>query len=413
MKRASSSLNFSPNFSLVLPTPSTTPRTSTSAPNPTEPTYPQIPPSTLFLPPPFTPADPIFVHLSSHAQTVSDNARLQAQAELDTFMRRKVEEVAELDRRLRKEVDALWATWRSSWNEVVAPTLSPEQRRSNLNGPSPIAAPASSDSTQPSTAPALTNGSSFKPIAPISIRGGFDAIKDQRVSSEDEDEEEGSPRQPSTLSRITNSDTAGTSSSLSVISHPHQTPDASDSRLGRSPRMPLPRRSSGGISSSLSRTPAGEFSHAPSPLALSPRPMGRILYGDTTDESRAIAASYQIRMGDHMAPAQAAQLARMGVPATYDQEVEEEQELAENPPANLTTPSQSRGTSVVRLDNTEPITPLPPTQKASSNAPQSPVSPKSPGAKKHVSFRAMEKVPEQTSKREPKVSTSRNDEREP
>ncbi|KAF9519556.1 hypothetical protein BS47DRAFT_1155855 [Hydnum rufescens UP504] len=111
---------WSSHFGLVLPDPVESMITS-SAPAVLPPVFPQLPESSpIFLPYPYTPADPVFLHLSAWAQNVSDNARNRAQAELNEFAQRKFDEFTELDRNLRREVDLIWANWRAAWQSQTA-----------------------------------------------------------------------------------------------------------------------------------------------------------------------------------------------------------------------------------------------------------------------------------------------------
>lgn len=54
----------------------------------------------------------MFSYLSSFAQRRSDSARAQVQDELDAFTQQKLEEVQNIDRTLRNEVNTLWSNWR-------------------------------------------------------------------------------------------------------------------------------------------------------------------------------------------------------------------------------------------------------------------------------------------------------------
>jgi hypothetical protein len=365
--RAVNSLEWSPNFSLVLPHPSDTPHVS-AAPPVNDPVYPKMPPLTpLFLPPPFTPADPIFGHLSSYVQSISDNARGQAQAELDAFMRKKIEESVELDRRLRQEVDLLWASWRSAWQEIVAPVLTPEQRSSNLHGPSLPGISSNGAGHLQASSETQSQSQSRRFRAAISIRDDFELITHSPVTPD------ASLSTPHTPARSPPAQPTSLLSEARLPSPPselHNLPEEPSSR-SRSPRMLLRRLSSdakiGSPSASPYDRPHSRSKHR-SPSG------GRLLVNEAADESRVIAASFQIMMSDTMAPARAAYLARLGLPSTYD--VEEEQ---------------------AREDMSH-LTPATSSSKVNSGT-QSPKTPKSPGHKKTVSFQATDSSPKRGNKR--------------
>jgi len=360
----------------VLPHPSGTPHVS-AAPPVIDPIYPKMSSSTpLFLPPPFTPADPIFAYLSSFAQSLSDSARRQAQAELDTFMGRKIEGSLELDRRLRHEVDLLWANWRNAWQDMMA---SPEQRSSNLYGPllsgiSSNGTPGLLQAAGPSTSQTGSESRSFRPVVPI--RDDFESITQLTVAPDASLSTPHTPVGSPPAQHTSLLSQARTTSS--PLSKPHNLPDEPSSR-SRSPRMLLRRLSSdakdvavGSLSTSpYDRPHSRSRSRCRSPSGSG----GRLLVDAAADESRVIAASFQIMMSDTMAPARAAYLARRGLPTTYD----EEEEQAQEDMSHL-TPASGSGS------------------KANST-PQSPRTPKSPGQKKTVSFQATDDLPKRNSKR--------------
>ena len=369
MDRAANSLEWSPNFSLVLPHPSDAPHVS-SAPPVSDPVYPQMPPPTpLFLPPPFTPADPIFAHLSSYTQSISDNARAQAQTELDAFMRKKIQDSVKLDQRLRREVDLLWASWRTAWQEIVAPVLTPEQRGSNLYGPSRPGISSNDTGDLQANSEAQAQSQSRRLRAAISIRDDFELITHSPVTP---DASLSTPHTPVRSPPPQSTSLLSEARIPSPFSEPHNLPEDRPSR-SRSPRMLLRRLSDAKIGS----LPAAPYdrpysrSHHRSPSG------GRLLVNAAADESRVIAASFQIMMSDSMAPARAAYLTRMGLPSTYDVEEEQAQEEMSHLAGANGTASSSRVNSGT----------------------QTPKTPKSPGQKKTVSFQATDSSPKHGNKR--------------
>jgi hypothetical protein len=66
----------------------------------------------IFLPPPFTPSHPVFVHLSALASNMSQALRTDAEAYLAELTKRKVDEIEKTEAELRKHVEALWRSFR-------------------------------------------------------------------------------------------------------------------------------------------------------------------------------------------------------------------------------------------------------------------------------------------------------------
>ena len=300
---------WSPHFNLALPEPVESMITS-AAPSMPPPVFPQLPEtSPIFLPYPYTPADPVFIHLSSWAQNVSDNARTRAQAELNEFAQRKFDEFTELDRYLRFEVDLLWANWRSAWQSQTAFKTSRADR--------------------PNSSSSAPHRSPREPA--VSIKD-FNSI----------------PSSPSGRNATSSRPTSRVISSSSLLS-------SSLGQLSPTPEQPphhsLPRDAPGSSTYSppdpSSGPPSGPRGIGIRPRqSRSPRSSTRLLPQDTADESRAVAASFQIMMSDTMAGSRAAHLARVGLPATYTEEeetvpeedtslsIEDPEESAFNPPAS-------------------------------------------------------------------------------
>ena len=336
----------------------------------------------LFLPPPFTPADPIFAHLSSFAQSISDSALRQAQAELDAFMARKIEESLELDRRLRHEVDLLWASWRNAWQDIVAPELTPEQRSSNIYGPLLSGISSNGTGVLQANSETQTQSESRRFPTAVSIRDDFEAITHLTVPP---DASLSTPHTPPRSSSLQPTSLLSEARTSSPLSEPLNLPDDPPSR-SRSPLMLLRRLSSEAENGTFS--PPYDRTH-PRPKYCSPS-SGRLLVDAVAGESRAIAASFQIMMSDTMAPARAAHLARLGLPSTYD----EEEEQARDDMSHLTSADRTASSSKV------------------NSTPQSPRTPKSPGHKKTVSFQATDGSPKRGGKRSSLTPPQRSGESE-
>ncbi|KDQ20592.1 hypothetical protein BOTBODRAFT_40719 [Botryobasidium botryosum FD-172 SS1] len=118
--RAIESPQFTPRFHLRLPEPLgvvtsySSPEVSDVAP-PINPVFPTLPP--MFLSPPFTPSHPVFLYLAKRANESSDALRIKAQAELEDWTRRKMEEIQAAESVVRNEVDLLWTLWKEAWQE--------------------------------------------------------------------------------------------------------------------------------------------------------------------------------------------------------------------------------------------------------------------------------------------------------
>lgn len=391
LDKATHSSQWSPNFSIVLPQEHGAPHTGVSdAPPVSEPVYPQIPISEpLFLPAPYTPADPVFAHLSATAQAVSEDARRNIQAELDAFTRKKFEEALELDRRLRSEVDLLWATWNRAWKQEVEPALTPLQRRTS--------GPSASGTSSYSQLPSLLHAR--RPEPAVTIRDDFDSLPTTPAP-------EAGPSNPRSPTRSPRPGLPGSLISFSRLASglPLTSTQTSPPPKPTSARQPLPRPSdlpngnTNGASSPSSlggepSTPTARFSigdRAPRSYSKSGTHDGRLLVDVNAEESRAISASFKIMSGDLMKPARMVRLANRGVSATFDPEaVEEEEQEDEVEEAPVVPRKPVARTPTPPLDNP----PVPVT-------PKSPLSPKSA---KRVTFI---EVPEKPRTESP----SRNDE---
>ncbi|KAJ7129223.1 hypothetical protein C8R44DRAFT_872515 [Mycena epipterygia] len=106
--RAEASPQYSALFSLAIPIVSSPPR----SPEPIvedgqQTTYlAHLPP--LFLPPPFTPAHPVFVHLASLAQAESEAQRAAVESYMAEVMRAKSAQLAHTESLLRRQVQTVW-----------------------------------------------------------------------------------------------------------------------------------------------------------------------------------------------------------------------------------------------------------------------------------------------------------------
>lgn len=310
----------------------------------------------MFLLPPNSPADSAFEYLNSVARQRSDSARAKAQGEVDAFTKRKLAEIQELDRTLRREVNLLWSNWHD---------LASHQYEDRTLDELDSRAPQTPKSPSPS----------HRPDTRVTIRDNFDNIARPPLSNSHVAQED---RQPTPTAPMYGSLLTNSRSSVpdEIANSLYQPPSRS-----RSPRQAPERLGS----SDASRYDTTAQHHGASTSgSRSPMPVnddsGRRLTVKSAgplDDSRAVAASFQIMMSDNMAPARAAHLQKLGLPSTYEgdgvDEPEEtlETEEAQDTIASLPSPSI-------------PQQPRTPTRKGNSTSFKTPKSPGS--AKKSVSF---------------------------
>ncbi|KAJ7639357.1 hypothetical protein FB45DRAFT_905382 [Roridomyces roridus] len=134
--RSEKSPQYSPIFSIAIPTapsPPPSPQPTTIEDGPQVSYLADLPP--LFLPPPFTPAHPVFVHLSSLAKAESDAQRAAVESYVANVMRAKSAELAQSESRLRHQVETVWRQFRQGLESVehsdsAAALASPRSPRS-------------------------------------------------------------------------------------------------------------------------------------------------------------------------------------------------------------------------------------------------------------------------------------------
>jgi len=155
LDKSTSSENYSPVFSVVLPTKHPGSPATIAPPE----TF-SIPPLTsalppLFLAPPFTPSHPVFHMFSKHATKASDDLRHKIDLELQALVAQKIQELATKEKELKKDVDQLWKKWRDAWKAVGAVVEAPVHRRRESGQHVPVikefnpAPPSANDSSRP------------------------------------------------------------------------------------------------------------------------------------------------------------------------------------------------------------------------------------------------------------------------
>ncbi|KAF8338962.1 uncharacterized protein EI90DRAFT_2432871 [Cantharellus anzutake] len=267
------SAEWSPYFRLVLPNPLPNSIQST-APTLVPPLVLQFPePSPMFLPPPYTPSDSTFVHLSTCAQAVSDEARRKVQGEINDFAKKKFDEFKELDAKLRREVDLIWSYWRSGWLEHTNLSNHRGPDRSGMHR-APGLIPKINEFTEPSVH-----------IDPRVLHATSATGLSKGVAS-------------SLLSDNLFSHLASMSSSLPQPSTTHRDSIQSTSTV---PPPGVEAVGSAGSSSAVRPTDSRRK---------------RLLPQDASNESRAVAASHQIRMFDNVSGSDTALLSLLGISTT-------------------------------------------------------------------------------------------------
>lgn len=244
----------------------------------------------------------------------------------------------------------LWSRWRDAWHQHVDPTISAQ------------ATPDTPEARKPQTRPRKS-----EPI--VTIKDDFDSIPSSPITQTPQYQRQPTSPPPVYGSLLTNSRIPAMEGGLHSPYEP--------SSRSRSPRQLLARLDSADSSrfntSPVQGTPNASGSRSPLPLSQG----GRLLVESTgpLDESRAVAASFQIMMSDSMAPARAAYLSKLGVSSTYEGDEKEESGGLELADVMDSEPSVA-----------PPLTPQQP-RTPSRKTTASPKSPKSPtNGRKTVTF---------------------------
>ncbi|KAJ7498470.1 hypothetical protein FB451DRAFT_1384279 [Mycena latifolia] len=116
--RAEASPQYSALFSLAIPIAASPPATPQPASEDAPPVSYLTHLSPLFLPPPFTPAHPVFVHLASLAKAESDAQRAAVEAYMAEVMRTKTAQLANTEALLRQQVETVWRKFREGLQSV-------------------------------------------------------------------------------------------------------------------------------------------------------------------------------------------------------------------------------------------------------------------------------------------------------
>ncbi|KAJ7068736.1 hypothetical protein C8F01DRAFT_1018302 [Mycena amicta] len=119
----------------------------------------------LFLPPPFTPGNPAFAHLSSIATAQSNAWRASVEDEIAALIRAKTEQLLHSEAVLRRQVETIYSRFRDGMQAVeqadAAALASPRSPRSSISGASGTGTPSSP------TSGAADYGFVPLPVAPV------------------------------------------------------------------------------------------------------------------------------------------------------------------------------------------------------------------------------------------------------
>ncbi|KAG6813430.1 hypothetical protein H0H92_011127 [Tricholoma furcatifolium] len=176
IEEALSSANFSELFNvLVLPTdsPETPPqaiferppsRSSTRSPPPPQPNFfSNVRP--VFLPPPFTPSHPVFLHLAEYAAKESQIVRDAAEEYMTQQMKLKTEEIENADAELRRKVNTLWKNFRDGVSRIQQETGHFSERRGSSSRSRERSAINGLDTTTTSGTPSASVVRNFVPTS--------------------------------------------------------------------------------------------------------------------------------------------------------------------------------------------------------------------------------------------------------
>ncbi|KAJ7693831.1 hypothetical protein B0H17DRAFT_1058404 [Mycena rosella] len=161
--RAEASPQYSALFSLAIPIAASPPASA----QPEIEDAPQVaylahlPP--LFLPPPFTPAHPVFLHLASLAKAESDAQRSAVETHIAEVLRAKSAQLAHTEARLRWQVETVWLKYREGFQSLEPVDTSSLASPRSPRSPAPRAA---SGSTGTPASPTITG-------TPVAVVGGF------------------------------------------------------------------------------------------------------------------------------------------------------------------------------------------------------------------------------------------------
>ncbi|KAF7302095.1 SET domain-containing protein [Mycena indigotica] len=159
ISRIETSSEYSPLFSVAVQVPPVSP----SVPQQEQPTRAYLEHlSPLFLPPPFTPGNSAFAHLSSIAEVQSDSWRSTAEDEIAAFIRAKTEELLRSEAVLRRQVETIYTRFREGMQNVQqADSMALASPRSPTSG-SGIGTPSS-----PTSSGAADYGFTPMPVASV------------------------------------------------------------------------------------------------------------------------------------------------------------------------------------------------------------------------------------------------------
>ncbi|KAJ7044816.1 hypothetical protein C8F04DRAFT_1389100 [Mycena alexandri] len=153
--RAEASVQYSRLFSLAIPMTASPPMSPPTSPQVAAEDGPQmsylahLPP--LFLPPPFTPGHPVFVHLATLAKAESEAQRTAVERDMAEIMRAKSAQLAHTEARLRRQVETVWHRFREGLQSIEQADVSVTSPRSPRSPRSPASRSASGNLGTPAS----------------------------------------------------------------------------------------------------------------------------------------------------------------------------------------------------------------------------------------------------------------------
>ncbi|KAJ7755963.1 hypothetical protein B0H16DRAFT_1540220 [Mycena metata] len=149
--RAEASVQYSRLFSLAIPmaaSPPTSPQVAAED-GPQTSYLAHLPP--LFLPPPFTPGHPVFVHLATLAKAESEAQRAAVERDMAEIMRAKSAQLAQTEARLRRQVETVWRRFREGLQSIEQADVAVTSPRSPRSPRSPTSRSASGNVGTPAS----------------------------------------------------------------------------------------------------------------------------------------------------------------------------------------------------------------------------------------------------------------------
>ena len=130
---------------------------------------PDIPP--VFLPPPFTPSNQVFVHLADVANTQSENLRSAAEERIQNFIKAEAAEILEKERIIKNQVLRFWKEFKQHLDELQLDMSTRKARSPSRHGPNGfVSARGTASSSVRSFSPTHPSSSARHAMSPPQLR---------------------------------------------------------------------------------------------------------------------------------------------------------------------------------------------------------------------------------------------------